>query len=547
MSSPSFMQYPTSRPNTPNRSYPDRIRLNTPYPEMANYMYQPPYSPVPFGYPPARYDYSYPVNYNIPAGDMNDGAMDYNNAFAPSIPYPYPMYYPTMAPRRYYNNNTPYRTHDIRHHREDIEEINEKRAAHDHNGKVNKSPRRADDNPPTDLNPDSLKSMLYDTLQQEMSALEVLKQQIASFTLLTHTLEEKSQIDRMGRSATTADQETPNRGAPPPQFSTTSDGTPLKNMSETKQSNFIPQFDSQAGQGVYAMPAQNMQSPLTSMNFINPSPYYAYKFPNAISETNAQQQPDALQYHPYAYYNNFASPTPTPNNGRPDPNHSSFVTMNQSGLASTNLANPGSIPVNINNHTNPYSPLPMEHMAYTNFQQQQLPIYSYNNTVRHVPAQVVFDRSNSSYTPEEFHDIAIKTLYDVEDKLKEAEEKITEKIHEFETEVSAKSLTNGMNDRYYPFRSSEGARRSMERGRSTDMNPSMVKELAVRALQAIDRRLRAAERTIDKTINNFDGMDGPTGRAVKSSTREVGVQTPVREVAYDSDTDESHRFRNSDS
>lgn len=512
-------------------------------------MYQPPYSPVPFGYPPARYEYSYPVNYTIPPGDMNDGAMDFNGAYSPSIPYPYPVYYPSMAPRRYYNNNTSYRTHDIRHLRDDIEELNEKRAAHDRNGKINKSSKRSDDNPPTDLNPDSLKNMLYDTLQQEMSALEVLKQQIASFTLLTHTLEEKSHIDRMGRSATTTDQETPNRGAPPPQFNTPSEETPLKNMAQAKQANFIPQFDSQVGHGVYSMPAQNMQSPLTSMNFINPSPYYAYKFPASISETNPMQPPKELQYHPYAYYNNFASPSPTPNIGQPDPNHSSFVTMNQSGLTATNLVNPGSIPANINNNTNPYSPLPMEYMAYTNYQQPQLPIYSYNNTVSHMPAQAVFNRnlSSSSYTPDNFHDIAIKTLYDVEDKLKEAEEKITEKIHEFETEVSAKSLTNGMNDGYYPYRSNEGARRSMERGRSTDMNPSMVKELAVRALKAIDRRLRVAERTIDKTINNFDGMDGSTGRAVKSSTREVGVQTPVREVAYDSDTDDSHRFRNSDS
>lgn len=553
---------------------------------MANYMYQPAYNPVPYGYPPvmSRIDYGYPVGYNIPPpSDMIDNGMDVNSgynggAYSSAYPYPYPMYYNVPSPRKHFNiNNNPqaYRAQDMRHHREDNDELNDKRSAgQDRMRNANKVPKRSEDTSPSDLNPDSLKNMLYDTLQQEMSALEVLKQQIASFTLLTHTLEEKSQNDRLGRSTTTSEPETTNRAQNQPQMNmpmpTPSEETPPKTVPSLQQTNYVPQFDSQAGQGggLYSMPAQNMKSPLTSMNFIsqNSPPYYTYKFPAAMSETIAQPTP-VHQYSPYAYNNNHMTmtPSPTPQMGnQADPNggQSSFFNMNHSGTAAPNVANPGSIPaVGVNG---PYAPMPMDPINLGNSYpsninyQPQLPIYSYANSVRYMPAEQVFNRRSNvvdSYTPpDSFHDLAIRTLYDVEDKLKEAEEQISEKITEFESEVSAQTLSRSMPsaipmayESYPAYNNFSGGRRSMDqRGKSADMNPTMVKELAVRALQAIDRRLRAAEKTIDKTINNFEGMDG-AARAVKSSTREMGVQTAKRERAYDSDTDDTNRYRNSDS
>lgn len=511
------MQVPSSRPNTPmQRMYPDRIRLNTPYPEMANYMYQTPYgNPMMYGYgpqaPPPMANY-----FNIPPAEMADGVMDFNpysSGFSAPVPYAYPIYYnmPSMSYRRPPFNPT-FRSPDF-------EESSEKRMGPKKTGKKPKSY----DSTPNDINPDSLKNMLYDTLQQEMSALEVLKQQIASFTLLTHSLEHN---DRSGRSTTT-EVTAPGLGnGHSPQIS-----PPIKNNGLR-----MPQFDStqqQALNGVYALPAQNMKSPLVSTNFVNPAPYYQYP------ET---QQAHLVQYDPYSSTypsNNYMAMTPPPPPQRADHHRqSSFVTMNHSGSTSTNA---GNTPTNI------YTPLPSD--GYTNYQQSQaLPIYA--SDVRRYPPSLLNGRMAADSYPDSFHDLAIKTLYDVEEKLREAEEKISEKISEFETEVSgthppANSLGYSHPAPYYQSYDYPN-RRSMEREKTeSDMNPSMVKELAVRALKAIDRRLRAAEKTIDKTIYNFDGMGAD--RAVKSITRDIGVQTPLREVVYDSDTDDSNRNRSSDS
>lgn len=546
------MHVPSTRSSTPlhRLMYPERLRMT---PELPNYLY--PTSPTPYT-PPLVYPY--PSGYfNIPPGDMADGALDYNpyTGYSP-YPPPYPLYYnqPSIFPRRLYNPS--YRTQDIRHHREEMDELNEKRARKANKHKLLSSSIRggggAESVAGSDINPDSLKNMLYDTLQQEMSALEVLKQQIASFTLLTHTLE---QNDR-GRTSP-SEAETPHLGKAP-NLSTPSSSTTDQKPQHVHYNN-IPQFDSsiqqqqhhqQHSQGLYAIPAQNLKSPLASTNFINPQYYPSpYQYAPVLSDTISQQA-QLLQYNPYSYpnniNNNFMTPTPS-GGGQQIPDNvqdSSFFTMTHSGTSPASYGN-----------------------LYPNYQPQPLPIYNSNVRRMGPPAPPVSSPNllNSRHAadsyPDSFHDLAIQTLYDVERKLREAEEKISEKITEFESEVSAQNVampqTAAALPMYYqPLQQQQQPhyrRRSTERGKSSvsDMDPSMVKELAVRALQAIDRRLRAAEKTIDKTINNFDGMERSeraSERAVKSATREVGVQTPIRESVYDSDTDDSQRHhRHSDS
>lgn len=550
MASPSYIQSSPSRPHTPTQRmsyYPERIRLNTPYPEIVNYMYNPYAPPPPAGYPLNSVPYppppppgyppimpGYPISYNISAADMVDGPMD---SFGGYNAYPYyPMYYniPHVTPKR-----TAYRSHsrpkDVNHreHREEQDSdlhLNDKRSAIQEKLKKMNHLRNSS-SPPDDVNPESLKTLLYDTIQQEMSALEVLKQQIASFTLLTHTLEEKSQPEqqtdgnvRLGRASTV---ETVTTTAQPP--------NPPPHVDKMKATNFIPQFDSQPSQN-----QSNVKSPLASMNFVNPFPYFAppYQYPSSVSEIVQQQQqqpmqlitsPPLMNYNPYAFaqmasmyppLNYVSQVTPSQTPQMDTPAQPSFITM--AGTTTT-----------------PVPLLPTEPVAHL------FP----TSSVRPIPAAAYANSSSRRMYPAEdpLHDLAIKTLYDVEDKLRAAELSIAEKINEFETEVSVQSRLGAplpmSNQHYLPYNEFQVANR---RSRSLDeetMRPEMVKDLAVRALQAIDRRLREAERTIDRTMSNFDEIDH-FGRAVRSATREVGVQTPRMEIIYDSDTDDSRRTRN---
>lgn len=162
---------------------------------------------------------------------------------------------------------------------------------------------------------------------------------------------------------------------------------------------------------------------------------------------------------------------------------------------------------------------------------------------RHIYAESMFP---------DFQDLAIRTMYEVEDRLKLAEQSIAEKINEFEMEVGDGAVHGPVTGYALPVgyeprkrsRSLSLAKDYPERGFATTsaVDPSAVKDLAVRALNAIDKRLRAAERTIDQTIHNFDEMDGSV-RAVKAPFRDVASQTPKREATeYESDTDGSQRY-----
>lgn len=510
MSSPSLLQFSPELPHSPPNIFADQMRINTPYPEMA--VYQSPY-PVMYGYP-ATYLSNYPTNYNIQTAEMLDGPSydPYNSMYSNYPPQPYPTAYynmPTSIPsRRNYNSSV--RAQEIRQHRQEIDELNDQR-------RRKKPPLKMDDHP------EAIKDMLYDTLQQEMSALEVLKQQIASFTLLTHSLEQNER-----RSSTTL--------APAaPQMSSISDES--------------------TGQGVYSIPAQNLKPVhhLTSNNFIHPPPYYSnvLAFPAALSEPYTAPHPQLMQYNPYHNYSNNFPPQMTIPEAK-----SSFLTMEHSNTTSGNIPQ------------SPYIAMPMDAMgnSYPSYQppppSPQMPIYM-ANTRRH-PESALNTRNAADSYPDSFHDLAIRTLYDVENKLKEANEKISAKINQFESEVSAQSLAGGGGNSVamepmiqpmsytaffnpYGYAQPPPMSNNNRDGGSTDMNPSSVKELAVRALKAIDRRLRAAEKTIDRTVSNFDGM--AASRAVKSPTREVGVQTPVTTVLVydsDSDVDSSNRMRTSD-
>ena len=475
---------------------------------MSNYLYQPTFShlsyPPPVYPPPMSAFYSYPP----PANEQSDTAFDFYNPGYSSVPYPaYPIYYsaPSALSVPAFYNPTP----RIKNLKDEIDGLTDKRGGLQNRSKNNNS-MSSSSSAPKDLNPEALKNMLYDTLQQEMSALEVLKQQIASFTLLSHNLEQS------GRSRSYSGD-----------VESTIMGKGLRGASSSidlgKNASDLPQFDS-TPPGSYVPPGQNMKSPLASTNFLHPPPFFSspYHFPPTLQEQ---------QYTSYAYPMQFNSIPEM--NGQP-----SFVS----------LSAPTSLPMDLNSYPS-------------------RSISAYATNFRRAPANIPKPPLATEAYHDPFHDLAIKTLYDVENKLREAEETIAEKINEFETEVSAQSGAIGMaappllpmtyNPYAYPpyppyptFDSVQGnVTAPMPNDTRPDVNASTVKDLAVRALRAIDRRLRVAERTIGSTVasvSNFDGMGG--GRAVKSPTREIGVQTiPATRMTEDSDTDDSPLHSQSES